>query len=319
MSRPLEPKGDFTLPAGLTDAAPEPTARGASGPPPAVSTDDDEAESPPPSDGESNEPFANLKLDERHFEDSKRKDERRAQLVMGPPLGGNSSNPNNETVIEGEVLAENEDILADLPDDATDLELTHLRLRTLRGLGLQRFTKVQVSALLQADGPFLRVDGSHGRKEVSTRRAEATDTRRWELTPRPQRVSLRQNLLSSLSFVPLPTTPPQSQSHTLSDPATTTVATASTADEPDEDELDDEDAKKKEDEFPYHEHRRTEGGEMVWPLKGLTELEELDLYDNSLKSVKGLEGLSAITCVLSYSCVAWEVNGKLTSSRVQIS
>ena len=134
MARPLEPKGDFSLPAGLDAPAapsPEPESDGAL---------------TPPSEGESHEPFANLKMDERHFEDSKKRDERKAKLVMGEPLGGNSGN-NNETVVEGEVLAENEDILADLPDDATDLELTHLRLRTLRGLGLERFTKVQVSSL----------------------------------------------------------------------------------------------------------------------------------------------------------------------------
>lgn len=138
MSRPLEPKGELSLPAELTST--NTTASATS-----------EAEAPlsdgaptPPSDTESREPFANLKMDERHFEDSKKRDERKAQLVMGPPLGEPAGN-NNETVIDGEVLAENEEILAELDDDATDLELTHLRLRSLRGLGLERFTKVQVS------------------------------------------------------------------------------------------------------------------------------------------------------------------------------
>lgn len=134
MSRPLEPKGELSLPAGLpsnnTTATPEAEAALSDGAP------------TPPSETESREPFANLKMDERHFEDSKKREERKAQLVMGPPLGGGN---NNETVIDGEVLAENEDILAELPDDATDLELTHLRLRSLRGLGLERFTRVQVS------------------------------------------------------------------------------------------------------------------------------------------------------------------------------
>lgn len=131
MSRPLEPKGDFDLPAGLDEPA-------------APATPESDGAPTPPSEGESHEPFANLKMDERHFEDSKKRDERKAKLVMGPALGQSSGN-NNETVVEGEVLADNEDILADLPDDATDLELTHLRLRTLRGLGLERFTKVEVS------------------------------------------------------------------------------------------------------------------------------------------------------------------------------
>jgi protein phosphatase 1 regulatory subunit 7 len=144
MSRPLEPKGELSLPAGLTTSsnATESLSDGAP---------------TPPSDTETHEPFANLKMDERHFEDSKKRDERKAQLVMGPPLGGAGAGAgaggaeqlqgnNNETLIEGQVLAENEEILADLEDDATDLELTHLRLRSLRGLGLERFTKVQVSA-----------------------------------------------------------------------------------------------------------------------------------------------------------------------------
>lgn len=98
------------------------------------------------------EPFANLKLDERHFEDDKRRSERRANLVMGPPLGGEHPHPHATTtaaasgdqVVPGEEIAQNEDLLADYPDDALDLELTHLRIRSLRGLGLERFTKIQV-------------------------------------------------------------------------------------------------------------------------------------------------------------------------------
>lgn len=138
MSRPLEPKGELSLPAGLDSS--HPTTASTSEPEPLS-----DGAPTPPSETESREPFANLKLDERHFEDSKKRDERKAQLVMGPPLGGEQQGNNNETVIDGEVLAENEEILAELPDDATDLELTHLRLRSLRGLGLERFTKVQVS------------------------------------------------------------------------------------------------------------------------------------------------------------------------------
>jgi protein phosphatase 1 regulatory subunit 7 len=61
------------------------------------------------------------------------------------------------------------------------------------------------------------------------------------------------------------------------------------------DENDDADAAKKEAEFPYHD----ENGalETVYPLRGLTKLEELDLYDNSLKKVKGLEGLVGLKSV----------------------
>jgi len=58
------------------------------------------------------------------------------------------------------------------------------------------------------------------------------------------------------------------------------------------DENDDEDAAKKEAEFPYHDE--TSSTETVYPLRGLAKLEELDLYDNSLKKVKGLEGLVGI-------------------------
>lgn len=139
MESPLQPTS-FSLPAGLAvsaSAASDPAAASASAEP-----------LTPESEVETHEAFANLK-DERHFEDTKRK----AQLVMGPPLGG-STNP-NETVHEGEELAENEEILAELPDETEELELTHLRLRTLRGLGLERFKKVQVRLV-----PFsLRVTG----------------------------------------------------------------------------------------------------------------------------------------------------------------
>lgn len=127
-------------------------------------TDQDQSQPPTPagdssdsdggnvSEGGSKEPFANLKLDERHFEDSKKRDQRKAQLVMGPPLG-NQGTAGKDTVVEGETIAENEEILADLPDDALDLELTHLRLRTLRGLGLQRFKSVEVSRSLLTSHP----------------------------------------------------------------------------------------------------------------------------------------------------------------------
>jgi protein phosphatase 1 regulatory subunit 7 len=110
----------------------------ASLPPVSADAESSESDGGNVSEGGSKEPFSNLKLDERHFEDSKK---REAKLVMGPPLGGPQS---GDQVHEGDVIAENEEILADLPDDALDLELTHLRLRTLRGLGLERFTKVQV-------------------------------------------------------------------------------------------------------------------------------------------------------------------------------
>lgn len=102
------------------------------------------------SEGGTRERFANLKTDERHFEDEKARLERNARLVMGPPLGeghaGAARGPPQDQVIAGEELAQNEDILADFDDDALDLELTHLRLRTLRGLGIERFRKVQVRA-----------------------------------------------------------------------------------------------------------------------------------------------------------------------------
>ncbi|GAA5838538.1 hypothetical protein JCM3766R1_006005 [Sporobolomyces carnicolor] len=215
----------------------------ASVPPVSADAESSESDGGNVSEGGSKEPFSNLKLDERHFEDSKK---REAKLVMGPPLGGPSQ---QDQVVEGETIAENEEILADLPDDALDLELTHLRLRTLRGLGLERFTKVQ-------------------------------------------RISLRQNLLTSLSYLPLP--PLASSSALVTADAATTPSDAP-RDELDEDELDDEDAAKKEAEYPYDERRRESAEETVWPLRDLKELEELDLYDNSLKSVKGLEGLDAIT------------------------
>ncbi|KAL8286855.1 hypothetical protein RQP46_003861 [Phenoliferia psychrophenolica] len=183
--------------------------------------------------------------DERHFEETKR----RAQLVMGPPLGGNE----NETVIPGEEVAENEAILREFPDEAEDLELTHLRIKTLRGLGLERFKGVE-------------------------------------------RISLRQNLLSSLAYTPLPPAP-EPNGHEL----TTTTETepndapaAAPADEVDEDDGDDEDAKKKEEEFEWAEHHSRPSEDVVWPLRDLVKLEELDLYDNRLKSVKGLEGLVSI-------------------------
>lgn len=78
---------------------------------------------------------------------------RRAQLVMGEPLGGSSSTSAagggpGGTTASGETAAEisNDELLVELPDSTTDLELTHLRLKTLRGLNLQRFTAVQVSS-----------------------------------------------------------------------------------------------------------------------------------------------------------------------------
>ncbi|GAA6050909.1 hypothetical protein JCM3770_002529 [Rhodotorula araucariae] len=254
MSTSTQPQ-DSTLPVATTADPAHHAAVDPAAPPPSGRDDGESSESDGGnvSEGGSKEPFANLKLDERHFEDDKRRTDRKAQLVMGPPLGDEPSQggAQPDQVIEGQQLAENEDILADLDDDALDLELTHLRLRTLRGLGIERFRKVQ-------------------------------------------RISLRQNLLSSLFYHPLPA-PSSGQ----------TLASASSADPPDtadehqrdevdEDPLDDDDAAKKEADFPYHERKRAEEEEPVWPLQNLRELEELDLYDNSLKSVKGLEGLDSL-------------------------
>lgn len=100
--------------------------------------DSDRPLTPSSVDDDKAEAFANLK-DERSFEETKR----RAQLVMGPPLGG-PNGKENETVIPGQEIAENEAILQGLDDDETDLELTHLRIKTLRGLGLERFKLVEV-------------------------------------------------------------------------------------------------------------------------------------------------------------------------------
>ncbi len=63
------------------------------------------------------------------------------------------------------------------------------------------------------------------------------------------------------------------------------------------DENDDADAAKKEAEFPYQDDNGAQ--ETVYPLRGLDKLEELDLYDNSLKKVKGLEGLVGLKSVSS--------------------
>lgn len=147
MQTPLQPTS-LALPAGLDSASSSSAPTASALPPPAsiLSTasgteakQEDGNPVTPPSEEESNEAFANLK-DERHFEDNKRK----ARLVMGEPLGA-TVNGNGDTIVPGDELAENEEMLADLPDDAEDLEMTHARLRTLRGLGLERFRKVQVS------------------------------------------------------------------------------------------------------------------------------------------------------------------------------
>lgn len=87
---------------------------------------------------------------------------------------------------------------------------------------------------------------------------------------------------------------PRAESSTV-EAGTTTTPAQITHDEPDEDELDDDDAKKTEDEFPYEARRQAEAPEAQWPLRGLQELEEIDLYDNSIKSVKGLEDLPSLT------------------------
>ena len=128
-----------------------------------------------------------------------------------------------------------------------------------------------------------------------------------------QRISLRQNLLSSLSYTPNPPSATDSEiiptisSESAQATADLALSTAEGADDIDEDDNDDEDAKKKEQEFEYHEShseaRTQENGEVVgevqWPLRGLQELEEIDLYDNRLKSVRGLEGLVALKSVFS--------------------
>ncbi|GAA5914856.1 hypothetical protein JCM6882_007822 [Rhodosporidiobolus microsporus] len=254
-AQPAPPPVEPAQPAESSSfSAPPPSARDVE----PDGNDSSESEGGNVSEGGTREAFSGLKTDERHFEDEKKRlarsaaaagggDERKAQLVMGPPLGG-APEGGSEQVVEGEQLAENEEILANLDDDETDLELTHLRLKTLRGLGIERFRKVQ-------------------------------------------RISLRQNLLTSLFYHPLPA-PSTSEGHTLSDPSTSTAAVS---DAPDEDPLDDEDAAKKEADYPYDQQRRAEEEEPVWPLRDLKELEEIDLYDNSLKSVKGLEGLDALT------------------------
>jgi protein phosphatase 1 regulatory subunit 7 len=255
---PLQPTA-FDLPDGLD--APNTSTSSAPLASSATATDTADAPVTPPSEEESHEAFANLR-DERTYEDLK--SQRKAQLVMGPPLGENP----NETVVQGEVLVENEEILAELGDETEDLDLTHLRLRTLRGLGMERFRVVQV------------------------RRRP----RRWRTTLRstddeldPQRISLRQNLLSSLSYVPLPPVDPTPDAgHSL-----VAVTPTPAPDEVDEDSHDDEDAKKKEEDFEYHHHQKRE--DTVWPLRGMAELEELDLYDNRIKSIKGLEGLVSLT------------------------
>ncbi|GAA5868415.1 hypothetical protein JCM3774_003288 [Rhodotorula dairenensis] len=251
--------------ATATAPAPAPAPASAPPPPPALAAADEqdqvgdggassESDGGNVSDSGRKEPFANLKLDERHFEDDKRRSERRANLVMGPPLGGGGGGdhgaaaaPNGDQIVPGAEIAQNEDLLADYPDDSLDLELTHLRIRTLRGLGLERFTKVQ-------------------------------------------RISLRQNLLTSLFYHPDPPLEPPANGHTLAEVSEENRE----RDDVDEDPHDDQDAAKKEADFPYDERKRAEKEEPVWPLRNLRELEELDLYDNSLKSIKGLEGLDAL-------------------------
>ncbi len=79
---------------------------------------------------------------------------RKAQLVMGEPLGLAAPRlDGNGLPLESDSNSPNEDIpnkeiLVDLPDNSTDLELTHLRLKTLRGLSLHRFKNVEVSLSL---------------------------------------------------------------------------------------------------------------------------------------------------------------------------
>lgn len=73
---------------------------------------------------------------------------RRAQLVMGealPVLSDADKDSNGLPLESASAETTNEEILMDLPDDTLELELTHLRLKTLRGLGLHRFANVQVS------------------------------------------------------------------------------------------------------------------------------------------------------------------------------
>ena len=74
---------------------------------------------------------------------------RRAQLVMGPPLGGEPDDGGsglNEEVTPHQEMQNNAQLLAGLEDDAMDLELTHARIRTLRGVGIERFRNVEVHA-----------------------------------------------------------------------------------------------------------------------------------------------------------------------------
>lgn len=271
---PFQPTHIASVPQGLDDpstTAPSTSALGPPSPPSAPVTppfDNDIQHNPPPL------------LDERAYEDDK---VRKARLVMGPPLGEEErtiGGPNDQ-VIEGEQLETNELLLADYEDDALDLELTHQRIKTLRGLNIQRFKQVEVS---------------HTRADEDQRGGDRlADVSEDGPVPSSQRISLRQNLLTSLGYTPRPPQPAPEEGHTL---AETSLTTEPARDPEDVDENDDEDAAKKEADFPYASEHTAEGkGEVVYPLSGLDKLEELDLYDNSLKKVRGLEGLKSIRSV----------------------
>ncbi len=134
---PFQPTNIATPPAGLDQQPTHPvsaTMPAPDSPPSAPVTppfDQNMEQNPPPL------------LDERAYEDNKA---RQARLVMGPPLGEEERTIGgpNDLVIEGEQLEANELLLADYDDDALDLELTHQRIKSLRGLNLERFKQVEV-------------------------------------------------------------------------------------------------------------------------------------------------------------------------------
>jgi len=177
------------------------TEAGPSSPPSAPVTppfDKDPEQNPPPL------------LDERAYEENK---VRQARLVMGPPLGGEDhpvGGP-NDTVIEGEQLETNELLLADYDDDALDLELTHQRIKTLRGLNLQRFRHVEVSrpVLEGKRAPsWLGADVSDHALGRPPRTAPLRSASHSAKTSSPQSATTPALLSSSQTRVTLSPTPP---------------------------------------------------------------------------------------------------------------
>ncbi|KAK9474999.1 uncharacterized protein V1510DRAFT_388336 [Dipodascopsis tothii] len=52
-------------------------------------------------------------------------------------------------IVEGEALPEDDELLAELPEDSTEVELVQLKVRSMSALGLQRFDKLQTICLRQ--------------------------------------------------------------------------------------------------------------------------------------------------------------------------